>query len=623
MRSLENLRHLDVLLLAWLGVVTFCVSTAWGFSFAGLPLVWTGWVVLFFCGGSAYFLRATLASAIALEWKVLKRERLGLLLFFLIVLSSLLYLPAVQDSLAYRIPRIRFWLQDGGLTWISGGDYRMNTMGRNWEWLGLGVLSLGLSDRFLTLPSVLSWFFLWRILRSWSSEFVSDSKISKCLLIVLICSPVFVLQASSTMNDLLGAALVGTSVFLLIRAWCLRGQDSGVLLVASGMALAIASGVKPNYATMCPFWLLGSVVWLFKRQGQLPWRHLVWAIPVAVVGSCLPTLWFNIQETGHLTGTGANSSYAVEPSTPMGGFVWGSVMFWFRSIQPALNPFAGLIGDIVAPLEKEVSADIPRFSLVSSVFANGSGANLGFFSTLVVLCGGGLALVRNLMRKSRDSRLFICMFFVGLVAMGINFAVAVPNASPRSSIGFVIPMIPLALCGLNFNYGKGTYIFGQGFALGAASLAFLLILIEPYRPLLGSKGSAFIITKVFRQDSPKVKDTILRFRERVYAGREIFGEVPEGEVEVAVCFEHGTNLTEAWRSLDGQPRVGAFTPSEFVRGEGLSNVNFLVVAPLKADELHAESQFSLAIEAWTEVKRVPYLQQISKGEQDWVLYRRK
>ena len=69
--------------------------------------------------------------------------------------------------------------------------------------------------------------------------------------------------------------------------------------------------------------------------------------------------------------------------------------------------------------------------------------------------------------------------------------------------------------------------------------------------------------------------------------------------------------------------MGAFTPSEFVRGEGLSNVNFLVVAPLKADELHAESQFSLAIEAWTEVKRVPYLQQISKGEQDWVLYRRK
>ncbi|MGJ3244408.1 MAG: ArnT family glycosyltransferase [Opitutales bacterium] len=271
--------------------------------------------------------------------------------------------PLVQDSHAYRLPRIAHWLQEGRIghfpTLYPAQNYvsRAGDLLQAWlllpfslgyplvrlvQWIG-GVLllcSLSLVARDLGWGRRQTWMVLW---------------------LTLGCAPL-AMQAMTSQTDLTATAWVVASVALTQRAWR-RGRLSVVGMLAGGLAL----GTKGTVYFFIPGLALIGVFLI--RRWQPGWRRAgqqaagVCAVWLVLAG---PVHWENLRSYGHPLGA---PSWIERHAAPLETPLINLGAYAVQLLEPGGNPYGldGLLawtGEVAASRLPDPRAgrleDVPR-----------------------------------------------------------------------------------------------------------------------------------------------------------------------------------------------------------------------------------------------------------------------
>ncbi len=199
--------------------------------------------------------------------------------------------PTTWDSLAYHLTRAALWRQEGAIGYIeSAYDDRLNANPPNAEIALTFVLELTRDERFagfVQLGSALACVLGIAALARRLGLAPHEAAFGALLFLTL---PIVVLQASTTQNDLVVAALlVAATVFVLGRSPAELG------LAALAVALALGTKVTAIYALP----LLAAVVLVAKPSGTR-----LRALGAVAVGAIVGSWWYvvNLVETGKVLG---------------------------------------------------------------------------------------------------------------------------------------------------------------------------------------------------------------------------------------------------------------------------------------------------------------------------------
>lgn len=168
-------------------------------------------------------------------------------LLTLIGLAAVLYAPNNYDSLTYHMARVAHWLQNGSVEYYPTIIERQNVMGPGAEYVILFFQALTSSDRLAPLVQLFAYVFLVfsfsyinRILRlpkAWSPA----------IIILAASTPIAVMEASNTKNDLVATLMAFAIIVAGMRL--IAGDFRKMKLVDFGMlGVAVAAGylVKPT-----------------------------------------------------------------------------------------------------------------------------------------------------------------------------------------------------------------------------------------------------------------------------------------------------------------------------------------------------------------------------------------
>lgn len=172
------------------------------------------------------------------------------LLFPLLVLVGLtawLYPPNNYDSLTYHMGRVAHWIQNGSIDYYPTIIDRQNQMGPGAEYLILFLQVLSGTDYYASFVQffsyiclILSCFYIVRVLKA-------PRKLSLYIVLLSTTSPIAILQASNTKNDLVAALM--TIAFLVSSNRFIFGSVTKLRLldfVFIGISAASGFLVKPT-----------------------------------------------------------------------------------------------------------------------------------------------------------------------------------------------------------------------------------------------------------------------------------------------------------------------------------------------------------------------------------------
>ncbi len=182
-------------------------------------------------------------------------------LLLIISLTAFLYAPNTWDSMTYHMARVAHWMQQGSVDYYVTNIRRQNEMGPGAEYLILFFQAISGTDRlansvqwmsFLLIPFAL--YYLLRLLRI-------NRQAHPWIILICMTTPMAVLQASSTQNDLVDALLTLCIIIMVSRLVFgnITRMSRGEMALA---ALCIAAGflVKPiSMIVALPFVLVGFI----------------------------------------------------------------------------------------------------------------------------------------------------------------------------------------------------------------------------------------------------------------------------------------------------------------------------------------------------------------------------
>lgn len=591
----------------WAFVAAGSVAAGWAFS-AVQQLPWAGGfcALLWFAGFLAVG-RSWRESAEAERREIVRALAFWpfLVLAGLIFVASLIYLPVTHDSLSYRIPRLHLWLQQGYAGYVPTSDDRINYMTANWEFITLPFLQVA-GARMLEAAALVSWVLLYLLGGLWARRAGASDRAALWLGLLPALAVFAVLQARSTSNDLVAA------VFVFLSAWFAQAFHSGPSssrLILSGLFLALAAGTKPHYLVLALPWL----IWFFAARpfpGRfVPWRHLAWIVPLALLSSPLPTFVLNQMEVGSWKGAVEEGSFI--GGNPFFNAVFGSIAFVWQSFQPPVNPLAGAWNAAVnqAGAVLAVKELVPRFNLGVHFAAIVDSASLGIAVAFAIVLG----IWRSFRAPAASGFRWIAL--AGLAGFLLAVSQAVPGSIGRSFCGFAFLLFPLALAGLAGLRPRAVAAV-SGFAWLVALTALILSAGRPLWPaamvrqmleergLLGNRLGAMITSYT-------------AFRERAIAGRVLYEHLGAGR-RILVISGGGDPLAPIWEFA--RPREVLLTPPratlEWVRGQQPDYVVVTGTGP----EMHAELIEELARET-EEIRREDYLVRLQRGPETWRLFR--
>ncbi len=199
--------------------------------------------------------------------KIKKSEKLILLLVTLTILlpilfTALYYPPNNWDSMTYHMARIMHWIDNKNVNFYFTHNDRQLFNGPLAEYVILHWYLLANSDIFSNLVQYFS-----LIITTCSSylitKFLSKDKKTNLLSIVLVLTtPMAIMQASSTQNDLVVSSILLATIYLgFKKAWWLFGLSIGLGMLT-----------KNTYAIFAlPFCFYFGVKWLkeYKQKALL------------------------------------------------------------------------------------------------------------------------------------------------------------------------------------------------------------------------------------------------------------------------------------------------------------------------------------------------------------------
>lgn len=551
-----------------------------------------------------------------------KKHRLFYLLVGLCFVSLCVGPHCFLDSYSYRIPQMLLWLQEGHPWSVPNVDIRINQMPHVWSFLSTPFFFL-LGERGLAVYNFISYLILFGVLKAFAKKLCTEQSKINWILIIFMASPVMVMQAPSNDN------VLTCVTFLMIATYFALLQPPSTATVSySALAFALCCGIKPQYVTLAPLWL----IWFFLGGGNAPakkfeWKVFGWLFPLLIICSPLPTFSVNYFYHGSimqphvvsnsLEETGEKRNITTLPESSDDRWkISNRLIHSYSSLTTTLfalpvNPIAGWMTSRM----HEMAEEMPFFRLLDwhrqriYPILITEGASLSFFATLALLMG--------LIKQKRIKRHYKWLTFGSFIAMTVAIWLTTPGTLGRSFVGFFMLMLPLAFAGLA-SVGR-RFLVMWGVVSFAAGL--LIIVINPACPLWPAKTVAEIVPH------QRLKKNMLgyaHYSKRDHSARELVRSIPEDELVIGAVLAGagGTPSVELWKPYRINRIVKFY--SSLVSSETLAkdNVSFLIV---KHPELLRDGEF-LASDFLHRIKGKVidmkyYTSFMSRGPESWFLVR--
>ena len=404
--------------------------------------------------------------------------------FFLLALLALLagsiYSPNNFDALTYRLPRVLYWLQDNGWSWLHTINVRLNNRATGFEWLIAPQLSLLHTDRLLFFLNYLSFLFLPGLLFCLLRECRAQARTAWLWMWLFPTGYGYLLQSSSICNDAFATAYALSATTLALRfAHHHKTRD----LLFCLLSCALLTGAKAsNLPLLLPVFLLLIFCWKTLLHA---WRPLIAITLPLILVSLIPAAYLNWKYCGDWTGTRLEPPRFV--SAHWIGLVGNFGQIFAQNFSPPVLPNARALDSTLQSLLPSSVREPLRLDFEGG-FAFGLGelpteaSGLGFGLSLLLLIAS-IFSIPSWHRYWRQSPLPIRLF---LIAGPISLIWFFTKTALAGISRVVLPYFPIALAFIlaasNWPRLHRSLLFRLTIFLNLF-LAILTIVIDPSRPL--------------------------------------------------------------------------------------------------------------------------------------------
>ncbi len=530
--------------------------------------------------------------------KKIRQHLLFYSLLALVIISALSGTHSVIDSFSYRFPQLLLWLQEGHPWSVPYVDMRINQMPHVWSFM-IAPLFFIFREFGAAIPNMISFVLLYHLLLS----FTPHSTVKKWFALIIVTTPIVLMQAASTDN------VLTVITFLLISFYFSRQTFSTKSVVYSALAFALACGIKPQYSTLVPLWIFWFIYHLWKNKGVLRWSVAILIVPIVIICSPLPTFFINYTQNGSVTnpvveGSIPNSDEnSDEKSGGKSDAVQSYLCFINQMTALPINPLANVLTKKLEriPSETPVVHHLNKQRIYLIIVPEK--ASLSLIASIVLALGLIVAL------KKRGSRYEKVVAIGTLFALIVAIQVTTPYTPGRSFIGFVFLMIPLSITSLPFLSIRAMKCTAILAILGGITV----ILLNPARPLWPVHLIRNAIT------SEKLQSTIdsyISYSQKHLSGKSLVEQVPHNQ-SIGVIAEDGTPLLALWKPWSN--RKVYFFP-ENVTAEDLFEQD--VHAVILKHTMNSATQSLLDSFEENEIIEEEYISYIQRGKEKWYLLKR-
>jgi hypothetical protein len=225
----------------------------------------------------------------SLRWTLVSPGWAGVLVLPLagvLAVVAAAYAPSNWDSMTYHLARVAHWIQRGSVSAYETNVLRQTVLAPGAEYLLLGLQSVSGSDRLANTLQLISWLVVVASAAPLARLAGAPRALAGWAILLVAGAPMLVLQATSTQNDLVAAALavalLAASLPFVHRT--ARAGSGDLVLLAATIGAALLVKVTAVLCT-APFLLL-AVAGGIRGLRRRPTAGAV----AAVLGSLLVTL---------------------------------------------------------------------------------------------------------------------------------------------------------------------------------------------------------------------------------------------------------------------------------------------------------------------------------------------
>ena len=566
-------------------------------------LLGAGWVARRAAGSWRQFGQETAAALAGWPLAVIAACVLG---------SALLYPPTALDSLTYRLPRMMFWQQAGCIHHFPTADERLNYMSQGWELCTLPLVQLG-GLRWAGVWNIAAWLIGQIVFFGWAQAAGAPAPKARQIAFLASTSTFAVLQACHTGTDLLAVT------FLLLALHFLgvfEGTRQPTWINWSALALCLATGVKPHFATLgLPF-----VLW-FVAAPSRPWRAFQWRwlpvlLPLWLVCSPLPSFLMNWRTYGNLTGSAGNESFTGK--APQWNVLLGTGMMGWQMVQPCVNPVALVLNE---PLDravdraglKEIS---PRFTLKVLPLAMVDTASLGLLTCLWGVVG--IWLVRR-----REPSWVRSWLGWAVVAGAFGFLAALSQmlvfAMGRSFLGFVMLGFPLAIAGWAWASPRLLRWAVPASLVGSV----LAVAMNPARPLWPARAVHAALERSGQARLAKAFQPYVQITERNQTARDLVAAIPPGKAVLAAAIAEDRPILPFLLQCGPDLRVVLLNENAQLSDLARLRADYVLLSGGTEEFFPDLCRQLEQSPAFAKLRSQAYISKLVRGPEVWTLYRRK
>lgn len=514
--------------------------------------------------------------------------------------------PTMNDSLCYRLPRIFLWLQDGFLSQTGGADGRMREMPWGWEMLALPFVAIN-QVKLVGLINLVSWVALLQLTHLWADQAGASRKNARWISLGIATAPVFLLQATSSANDLFAATALMVSVHFIIS---FRSDPQPSRIYLSLIPFMMACGVKPQFLVLG----LGWGLWWLLGSGK-PWKHtkipaLALAVPFALLVSPLPVFVLNYQDSGTIFGRELSSMVGGSVS-PLLKIIAATFQFLVAQTQLPVMPGAEGISERIQSFSpfREIQSRIPQFEPGVGMIEIIDRASFGLVH-FALICGGAALAFRT------KDNLFRSLVAVAVLGFFIAAAKVVPNTIGRSFIGFIAIALPLTAWGL----AASKSMWMKPACIAAALAGLLSMLLNPSSPAWPSRSLQAYASASGKTGLAEKLERYHAYQERAQTGVGFLAPVPQGE-PVAALVRGFTPVVGLWTPDWRCHRIDfvhALDPGKFQE----SSHRWLLIGDRAIESVPGQVAAYRSLPGWRIISDKEFRPVLSQAPEKWTLYER-
>ncbi|RCH55485.1 hypothetical protein DJ568_06215 [Mucilaginibacter hurinus] len=240
-------------------------------------------------------------------------------LLFIVFVQGVIYPPNNWDSMTYHLGRITSWVSNNSVDAFQTHITRQLYQPPFAEYVILHFNVLNGADYFSNSVQLFFGLFVLVSIAALTQQLKLNRWYQILSVVVCITIPEFLLQASSTQNDIVVSFFLLTSCFFGYKAiqenslkyYCFTGTAAALALVSKGTA----------YIYLAPVLLLLAIIVLTNYYKTRQLTHLVFAlaIPAFIIAFTAPGYYRNYQLTGNILGVDKEESqhYANQRMSPV------------------------------------------------------------------------------------------------------------------------------------------------------------------------------------------------------------------------------------------------------------------------------------------------------------------